>query len=118
MKIESLRIGLRVRHPQYGLGEVKSIAEATASVLFGEGPRTVSPETSGLEPAEPAMSVSGLEMPLDQFLKNTVTAVLDRLGFEKTKSVADQLGTRWHKNKQGVHPAGASLPPQEERPPG
>ena len=69
MKIESLRIGMKVRHPQYGLGEVKSIAEATASVLFGEGPRTVSPETSGLEPAEPTAAVSGLEMPLEQFLR-------------------------------------------------
>ena len=113
MKIESLRIGMKVRHPQYGLGEVKSIAESTASVLFGEGPRTVSPETSGLEPAEPTMTVSGLDMTLDQFLKNTVTAVLDRLGYENPNSVADQLGTRWHKGKLVLHPADPSLQPKE-----
>jgi len=113
MKIESLRIGMKVRHPQYGLGEVKSIAEATASVLFGEGPRTVSPETSGLEPAEPTAAVSGLEMPLEQFLRTTVTTLLEGLGYENPHSVVDQLGARWQRGKLVLHPADASLQTKE-----
>jgi len=101
-----------VRHPQYGLGEVKSIAESTASVLFGEGPRTVSPEPAGgtRRTHDVRFRVGNA---LDQFLKNTVAAVLDRLGYENPNSVADQLGTRWHKGKTGAASADPSLQPRK-----
>lgn len=80
MKIESLHIGMKVTHPQYALGRVTAINEHTAEVSFEGGVRTVSPETCGLEPAESQASLSGLEMPLNTLIKNTVASVIDQLG--------------------------------------
>ncbi len=83
MKIQSLSIGLSVRHPHYGIGAVKTISEQTAEIRFNDVVRTVDPELSGLVPAEPGMSVSGLEQPLKQFVESTIQRVMDRLGVEK-----------------------------------
>ena len=113
MKIEALHIGMRVRHPQYGLGVVKTISEGTADILFNDGNRTVAPEPSGLEPAEPQAAVRGLDMPLSQFVQQTVDATIHKLGLEKPESVVDQLGLRWHKGKMVLHPADPALQTKE-----
>jgi hypothetical protein len=113
MKIETLHIGLRVRHPQYGVGIVKSISEATAEIQFDEGRRTVAPESSGLQPAEPSAAIGGLELPLAQVIQQTVDAVLHNLGMEKPDAVADRLGARWHKGKVVLHPADPALQTKE-----
>ena len=83
MKIESLHVGMKVRHPQYGVGAVKTIGEHTADVRFDEGLRTLAPDTCGLEPAEAQVSLSGLELPLNTVIADTVRAVIESLGFEK-----------------------------------
>jgi hypothetical protein len=113
MKIEALHIGQRVRHPQYGVGLVKSIAEATADVQFDEGRRTVAPEASGIEPAEPQAAVRGLDVPLALFIQQTVEAVANKLGLEKPDSAPAQLGARWHKGKMVLHPADPALQTKE-----
>ena len=112
MKIEGLHIGMKVRHPQYGVGVVKSISEATADIQFDDGRRTVAPEPSGLEPAEPQASIRGLELPLAQVVQQTVDATIHRLGLEKPDSVVEQLGATWHKGQSGAASRGPCLADQ------
>jgi hypothetical protein len=109
MKIEALHVGLRIRHPQYGLGTVKTIAEKSAEIRFDDATRTVDPELSGITPAEAGVTVSGLEQPLKQFVETTIESVIDRLGFEKPDAVIEQLGPRWHKGRMVLHPADPTL---------
>ena len=71
MKIETLQIGMNVRHPQYGTGVVKSVGESTAEILFNDGKRVVAPEASDLQPAEPQASIKSPELPLSQVLGQT-----------------------------------------------
>ncbi|HOX55389.1 MAG TPA: hypothetical protein P5205_01380 [Candidatus Paceibacterota bacterium] len=113
MKIEALHIGMRVRHPQYGVGAVKAIAEATAEIQFDDGRRTVAPEPSGLEQAEPQASIRGLDLPLAQVVQQTVDATIRKLGLEKPDSVVEQLAARWHRGKAVLHPADPSLQTKE-----
>jgi hypothetical protein len=114
MKIESLRIGQKVRHPQYGSGLVKTISEAVAEIQFDDGTRrAVAPEPSGLEPMEPQASVSGLDVPLKQFVEETLKAAVTRLGLAPPDSVVEQLGLRWHGGKLVLHPADATLQTKE-----
>jgi len=113
MKIEALHIGMKVRHPQYGIGTVKTISEATADIQFDDGKRTIAPEPSGLEPAEPQAAVRGLEMPLAQFVQQAVDATIHKLGLEKPDLFVEQLGLRWHKGKAVLHPADPTLQTKE-----
>jgi len=113
MKIESLHIGMSVRHPQYGLGMVKTIFETTADIQFPDGKRTVAPESAGLEPAEPQAAIGGLNVPLKQFIEQTLEAVSARLGLEKPDTATSKLGTRWHKGKMVLHPADPTLQTKE-----
>jgi hypothetical protein len=114
MKAESLHIGQRVRHPQYGSGLVKAISETVAEIQFDDGAkRTVAPEASGLAPLEPQAALSGLEVPLTQVINETVAAAIAKLGLEKPDTVVDQLGVRWHKGKMVLHPADPTLQTKE-----
>jgi hypothetical protein len=114
MKIEALHIGQKVRHPQYGVGIVKTIAEHTADIQFEDNTkRTVAPDASGLEPAEPHAAVAGLDIPLSQFINQTVSAAVRELGLEKPDTVVEQLGARWHGGRLVMHPADTALQPKE-----
>ena len=113
MKIEGLHIGMKVRHPQYGVGVVKTISEATADIQFDEGRRTVAPEPSGLEPAEAQAIIRGLDLPLAQVIQQAVEATIQRLGLEKPESVVELLGVRWHKGRAVLHPADPTLQTKE-----
>ena len=113
MKIEALHIGMNVRHPQYGVGVVKTISEITAEILFTDGKHAVAPEAAGLEPAEPQTAVSGLNLPLKQFIEQTVDAAVVRLGLEKPDAMMEKLGVRWHGGKLVLHPADPALQPKD-----
>src|SRR2546423_1081612 len=113
MKIQALTIGLKIRHPQYGVGWVKSIGERTAEIRFDDAQRTIDPELSNVSPADPTAALSGLEVPLSQIIEATALATIDRLGFEKPDAVVEQLGTRWHKGKVVLHPADPTLQSKE-----
>jgi hypothetical protein len=113
MKIEALQIGMKVRHPQYGLGVVKALSETTADIQFDDGRRTVAPEPSGIEAAEPQASIRGMELPLAQVIRQTVAATMHGLGMEGPDAVVEQLGARWHKGKAVLHPADPTLQTKE-----
>ena len=113
MKTEALHIGMKVRHPQYGTGVVKTISEITADILFDDARRTIAPEAAGVEPAEPQVSVSGLDVPLKQFVEQTLDVAVRKLGLEKPDSVVEQLGLRWHGGKVVMHPADPTLQTKE-----
>ena len=114
MKTESLHIGMRVRHPQYGTGAVKTITDAAAEIQFDNGDqRAIAPEPSGLEPAEPQALLSGLSVPLKQIVEQTVDATVARLGLEKPDAVVEKLGLRWHGGKLVMHPADPALQAKE-----
>ena len=114
MKIESLHISQRVRHPQYGSGTIKGISEAVAEIQFDDGVRrSVAPEPSGLTPFEPQVTVTGLEAPLKQFINETLESAIAKLGLQNPDTVVDQLGIRWHKGKVVLHPADPTLQTKE-----
>jgi hypothetical protein len=104
---------MSVRHPQYGVGTVKTISETTSDILFSDGKRTVAPESAGLEAAEPRAALSGLDIPLKQFVEQTVAAAISKLGLEKPDSVVEKLGVRWHNGKIVMHPADPALQTKE-----
>lgn len=114
MNVTSIHVGMRVRHPNYGPGTVKVVDEQSATVQFDDGiRRQVSPEASGLQPAEAQAVVSGLEMPLAQFIEETVRAVADRLGLEQPEAAREELGSKWHGGKLVLHPADPTLQTKE-----
>ena len=113
MKIESLHIGMKVRHPQYGIGTVKTISESTAEILFDDTKRTIAPEAAGVEPADPAANVSGLSVPLKQFVEQTLDSAISKLGLEKPDAELGKLGQRWHNGKVVLHPSDPTLQTKE-----
>jgi hypothetical protein len=114
MKTEDMHIGMRVKHPQYGVGLVKTLTEHTADIRFDDGQtRTVAPEPSDLRPAEAQVAVTGLSRPLQQFVEETVRAVADHLGLANPGDTVAGLGARWHKGRLVLHPADPTLQTKE-----
>jgi hypothetical protein len=104
---------MRVRHPRYGVGVIKSLTEHTADISFDDAPRTVDPQTSELSPAEPTATVSELQMPLNNLIRETAQAVVDALGLEKTDVVSEGIANRWLGGTLVLRAADSSLQPKE-----
>ena len=113
MKIESLHVGMKVRHPEYGIGKVEVVHAQTADIRFDTGLRTLEPQLSELAPAEPTAAVSGLDLPLEQFVEQVVARTVDALGLEKPGRDIEGLGARWHGGKLVLHPADPTLQTKE-----
>lgn len=113
MPIESLHIGMRVRHPQYGVGEVKSLTELTAEISFDDARRTIAPGQSELTPAEPTAAVSELPVPLSNFIRETAHAIVEALGLEKDDTLVQGLANRWQSGTLVLRPADESVQSKE-----
>jgi hypothetical protein len=113
MKIQSLTVGLRVKHPHYGVGVVKSVSEHIADIRFDDALRSLDPDASEVTLAEASVSVSGLDMSLRQFVEATIEKVIERMGVEQPEAVVEELANRWLKGKIVLHPADPTLQTKE-----
>ena len=113
MKINDLHIGMKVRHPQYGVGVVKALTEHTADIYFDEGKRILEPESAGLRPGEADLSIEGLKIPLERFVREVVASTLQEMGVEKDDRILQELGARWHKGTLVLKPSDPSLQSKE-----
>src|SRR4029079_17318167 len=107
--VQSLHIGMQVRHPRYGVGTIKALTEHTADITFDDAPRTVDPATSDLSVAEPTARLTAMEMPLSALIRETAQTMIDALGLEKTDELIEGLGTRWQRGTLALQPADNSL---------
>ena len=106
-------VGMKVRHPHYGLGEVKALEPKLATVVFLQGEQKLAPELSGLEPATPQAELSGLTRPLAEVIRETVAALVEEMGLEREAGVVEELGARWHGGRLVLHPADPTLQTKE-----
>ena len=104
MPIQSLHIGMAVRHPQYGVGVVTALTELTADISFEDARRTIAPASSELTPAEPTAAVSELQVPLSNFIRETAHAVVEALGLEKDETIVQGIANRWQNGTLVLRP--------------
>src|ERR1041385_7024531 len=112
MNIGTLHIGMKVRHPQYGVGVVRSLTEQTAEISFDDAPRTIAPASSDLQPAESTATLSELQMPLTSLIRETAQAVVDALGLEQKDVIVEGLANRWQRGTLVMQPAYTALQPK------
>ena len=104
---------MKVRHPRYGVGSVKSLTEHTADITFDDAPRTVDPAVSELSIAEPTASLTEMQMPLSSLIRETAQTIVDALGLEKSDQLVEGLADRWQSGTLVLRPATPSLQPKE-----
>lgn len=106
-------VGMKVRHPEYGPGTVKSVSEHFADIRFDAGLRTLSPEQCDLQPAEPLAEITALAVPLTTLIRETVSAMVKDLGLEQDDSIVEQLSARWQTGLMVLRPGDPSLQAKE-----
>lgn len=113
LNIENLHIGMRVNHPRYGVGVVKALTQHTADITFDDSPRTLDPASAELTSAEPTASLTGLQVPLSNLIRETADAVVEALGLEKKDAIVEGLANKWHGGTLVLQAADASLQPKD-----
>jgi hypothetical protein len=108
-----MHVGMKVRHPDYGAGTVKSVSEHLADIRFDSGLRSLAPEQSDLHPDEAQADITGLTMPLPTLITETVAAVISELGLERDDSIVEKLAVRWQNGTLVLRPTDASLQSKE-----
>src|SRR5271163_4774372 len=107
MRHESMHVGMKVLHPDYGVGTVKSISEHLSDIRFDSGLRTLAPEQCDLKPADAQADLTGLTVPLNTLIAETVAAMMEELGLERDDSVVEKLAARWQSGTLVLRPADA-----------
>jgi hypothetical protein len=113
LTIDSLRIGMRVSHPRYGVGVVKALTQHTADIAFDDAPRSLDPASSDLAQAEPTAIVRELDVPLSSFVREIAQSMFEALGLEKNDELVEGLASRWQKGTLVMQSADSSLQPKE-----
>jgi len=104
-----MHVGMKVQHPDYGVGTVKSVSEHLADIRFDSGLRTLAPEQCDLKPAEAQADLSGMTVPLSALISETVATMLQQLGMERDESVVEKLAARWQKGTLVLRPSDPAL---------
>lgn len=113
MRLESMHVGMKVRHPDYGMGTVKSVSEHMADVRFDSGLKTLSPEQSNLEPGEAQAEITAMTVPISTLIGEIVASMVEKLGLERDDSVIEKLGVRWQKGMMTLKPEDTTLQTKE-----
>ena len=74
---------------------------------------TKSTSKSDLQPAEATATLSELDMPLANLIRDTAHAVVEALGLEQKDVLVEGLATRWQRGTLVIQPAERSLQPKE-----
>jgi hypothetical protein len=108
-----MHVGMKVRHPDYGVGTVKSVSEHLADIRFDSGLRTLAPDQCDLQPADAQADLSGMSVPLSTLITETVAATIQELGLERDDSADGKTGGRWHNGTVILRPSDPSLQSKE-----
>jgi hypothetical protein len=112
--METLRLGMKVNHSNFGAGVVRAISETDVQIDFGEQRRTISAADSALHPGEPIVNVSGLDVPLPEFLRQSAQIVLRQLGIEALgDEIVEGLAKRWRDGKLVIQSSDGTTQPKE-----
>ncbi len=104
---------MRVTHPRYGIGIIKALTQHTADISFDDTPRTVDPSSSELTSTEATATLTELQVPLANLIRETTQAVVDALGFEKRDVIVEGLANRWQRGSLIMQPADSSIQAKE-----
>lgn len=114
MRMDLLRIGMKVNHTHFGEGIVRAINELGAEIDFGHDRKTISATDKELAAAEPLINVSGLDSPLPDFIRSATQIILRQLGIEPPDNEPiEGLAKKWHDGTLILKPADDSLQPKD-----